>query len=125
MVRAASYGNLTLAKRMDNRLITLGLTRFVTDSAGLAATLKRHGLPEAWAADRDSTAWAPAPHRGPSFEEFAERLRAFDATPRRRKPSGTGSGAVSNSRREYADNLRLPNQPNLEFALCKGSYMVL
>ena len=49
-----------------------------TDPADLAATLKRHGLPEAWAADRDSKAWAPAPYRGPSFEEFADRLRAFD-----------------------------------------------
>lgn len=71
-------GDLTLAKRMDNRLESLGLTRFITDPADLAATLKRHGLPEAWARDRDSEAWAPAPHRGPSFEEFAERLRAFD-----------------------------------------------
>ena len=62
----------------DNRLKSLGLTRFVTDPADLAATLKRHGLPETWATDRTSEAWAPAPHRGPSFEEFAERLRAFD-----------------------------------------------
>uniref|UniRef100_A0A9E7ZWH1 Uncharacterized protein n=1 Tax=Bosea sp. NBC_00436 TaxID=2969620 RepID=A0A9E7ZWH1_9HYPH len=71
-------GDLTFAKRMDNRFETLGRTRFVTEPADLAATLKRHGLPEGWAADRGSEAWAPAPHRGPSFEEFAERLRAFD-----------------------------------------------
>lgn len=70
-------GDLTLAKRMDNRLESLGLTRFITDPADLTATLKRHGLPEAWATDRDSEVWAPAPHRGPSFEEFAERLREF------------------------------------------------
>lgn len=27
--------------------------------------------------DRNSEAWAPAPHRGPSFEKFAERLHEF------------------------------------------------
>lgn len=70
-------GDLTLAKRMDNRLESLGLTRFITDPADLAATLKRHGLPKAWATDRTSEAWAPAPHRGPSFEEFIERVNGF------------------------------------------------
>lgn len=70
-------GDLTFARRMDNRLITLGLTRFITDPVDLAATLKRHGLPEAWATDRGSEAWRPAPRRGPSFEEFVERVNDF------------------------------------------------
>ncbi|MCP4560459.1 MAG: hypothetical protein GY873_15995 [Bosea sp.] len=70
-------GDLSLAKRMDDRLITHGLTRFITDPADLAATLKRHGLPEAWAVDRDSEAWRPAPRRGPTFDEFLKDVNDF------------------------------------------------
>ena len=71
-------GKLDLVKRTSNWFTTLGRTRIVTDPADLAAALKRHGLPEAWAADRNAKAWAPMPNYGPSFEEFAERLLAFD-----------------------------------------------
>ncbi len=89
-------GDLTLAKRMDNRLITLGLTRFITDPTDLAATLKRHGLPEAWAMDRDSEAWRPAPRRGPSIDEFVERVNDFvgdynEREARHRKKAATRS----------------------------------
>lgn len=73
----AATGDLALSKRMDNRLTTLGLTRLITDPADLAATLKRHGLPEAWATDRGSKAWRPAPWRGPSIDEFVERVNDF------------------------------------------------
>lgn len=89
-------GDLTLAKRMDNRLATLGLTRFITDPADLAATLERHGLPKAWAADRDSEAWKPAPRRGPSLDEFVERVSDFvceynEREARHRKKAATRS----------------------------------
>lgn len=76
-IELPATGDLTLAKRMDNRLITLGLTRFITDPADLAATLKRHGLPEAWATDRGSEAWKPAPRRGPTFDEFLKDVNDF------------------------------------------------
>ncbi len=72
-----AVGDLTLAKRMDKRLITMGLTRFITDPADLAVTLQRHGLPEAWATDRESEAWKSAPRRGPSLDEFVERVNDF------------------------------------------------
>lgn len=70
-------GDLSLARRTSSRFETLGRTRFVTDPADLAATLKRHGLPEAWAADHGSEAWARALHRGPDFEEFVRRANDF------------------------------------------------
>ncbi|ODT51500.1 MAG: hypothetical protein ABS59_09970 [Methylobacterium sp. SCN 67-24] len=70
-------GKLDLVKRTSNWFATLGRTRFVTDPTDLAATLKRHGLPETWAANRGSEAWAPAPYRGPSFEEFVGRANDF------------------------------------------------
>lgn len=90
-------GDLTLAKRMENRLITLGLTRFITDPADLAVTLQRHGLPEAWATDRESEAWKPAPRRGPGFEQFIERVNGFvgeynEREARHRKKAATKSG---------------------------------
>ncbi len=82
-------GDLSLVRRTSNRFETLGRTRFVTGPADLAATLKRHGLPEAWVSDHSSAAWAPRPYYGPSFEEFAERLRDFardaDETGRHRR----------------------------------------
>jgi hypothetical protein len=91
-----AIGDLTLAKRMDNRMITLGMTRFITDPADLAATLKRHCLPEAWATDRDSEAWRPAPRRGPSIDEFVERVNDFvgdynEREARHRKKAATRS----------------------------------
>ncbi|OYW66149.1 MAG: hypothetical protein B7Z40_11825 [Bosea sp. 12-68-7] len=70
-------GRLDLVKRTGNWFTTLGRIRLITDAADLAATLKRQGLPEAWAKDRDSEAWKPAPRRGPSFEEFIERVNDF------------------------------------------------
>lgn len=70
-------GKLDLVKRTSNWFTTLGRTRIVSDPADLAATLKRHGLPEAWATDRESEAWKPAPRRGPSFDEFVERVNDF------------------------------------------------
>ncbi len=78
---------------------TLGRTRFVTDPADLAATLKRHGLPEAWAADRGSEAGARAPYRGPTFDKFIERANDFvgeynerEARHRRKTTSKSGGG---------------------------------
>ena len=90
-------GDLTLAKRMDNRLITLGLTRFITDPADLAKTLKRHCLPDAWATDRDSKAWKPTPRRGPSLGEFVDRVNDFvgeynEREARHRKKAATRFG---------------------------------
>lgn len=70
-------GKLDLVKRTSGWFTTHGQTRLVRDPADLAATLKRHGLPEAWATDRDSEAWRPAPWRGPSFDEFVERVNEF------------------------------------------------
>lgn len=70
-------GKLDLVKRTRNWFTTLGRTRIVTDPADLAATLKRHGLPEAWATDRNSEAWKPAPRRGPTFNEFTKRVNEF------------------------------------------------
>lgn len=89
-------GDLTLAKRMDKRLITLGLTRFITDPADLAETLKRHCLPDAWATDRDSEVWKPAPRRGPSLDEFVGRVNDFvgeynEREARHRKKAATRS----------------------------------
>lgn len=52
-------GNLELVSRTSHSFTTLGRTRFITDPADLAATLERHGLPEARATDRDAKAWAP------------------------------------------------------------------
>lgn len=70
-------GKLDLVKRTRTWFVTLGRARLITDPADLAATLKRHGLPEAWATDRDSEAWKPAPRRGPTFDEFVERVNDF------------------------------------------------
>ncbi len=92
-----AIGDLTLAKRIDKRLITLGLTRFITEPADLAKTLKRHCLPDAWATDRDSEAWKPAPRRGPSLDEFVDRVNDFvgeynEREARHRKKAATRSG---------------------------------
>lgn len=70
-------GKIDLVKRTRTWFVTLGRARLITDPADLAATLKRHGLPEPWATDRDSEAWRPAPRRGPSVEEFVERVNDF------------------------------------------------
>lgn len=92
-------GKLDLVKRTSNWFTTLGRTRIVSDPADLAATLKRHGLPEDWATDRDSEAWKPAPRRGPSFDEFVERVNDFvgdynerEARNRRTTAAKSGSG---------------------------------
>ena len=68
-------GNLELVRRTSHSFTTLSRTRLITDPTDLAATLKRHGLPGAWATDRDAKAWAPRPNYGPTFEEVAERIR--------------------------------------------------
>lgn len=70
-------GKPDLVKRTSGWFTTLGQTRIVTDPADLAATLKRHGLPESWAMDRDSKAWRPAPRRGPSIDEFLQDVNDF------------------------------------------------
>lgn len=90
-------GKLDLVKRTSNWFTTLGRTRIVSDPADLAATLKRHGLPEDWATDRDSEAWKPAPRRGPSFDEFVERVNDFvgdynEREARHRKKASARSG---------------------------------
>lgn len=90
-------GKLDLVKRTSGWFTTHGQTRLVRDPADLAATLKRHGLPEAWATDRDSEAWKPAPWRGPSFDEFIERVNEFvgdynEREARHRKQAAARSG---------------------------------
>lgn len=90
-------GKLDLVKRTSGWFTTLGQTRIVTDPADLAATLKRHGLPEAWATDRDSAAWKPAPWRGPSIDEFLKDVNDFvdeynDREARHRKRAAARSG---------------------------------
>lgn len=91
---APATGNLDLAKRTNTRFATLGRTRFIFDQEDLAATLKRHGLPETSAADRACSAWALAPYRGPSFVEFGRRLRelASDHDLQRTKQGGQRGG---------------------------------
>lgn len=92
-------GKLGLVKRTSNWFTTLGRTRIVTEPADLAATLKRHGLPEAWATDRGSQAWRPAPRRGPSIDEFVERVNDFvgeynEREARHRKRAAARSGGA-------------------------------
>lgn len=70
-------GKLDLVKRTSNWFTTLGRTRIVTDPADLAATLKRHGLPESWATDRNAKVWAPMPNYGPTFDEFLKDVNDF------------------------------------------------
>lgn len=70
-------GKLDLVKRTRTWFTTLGRARLITDPADLAVTLKRHGLPETWATDRNSEAWKPAPRRGPTFDEFTKRVNDF------------------------------------------------
>ena len=76
-IELPASGKLGLVKRTRTWFVTLGRARLITGPADLAATLKRHSLPEAWATDRDSEAWKPAPWRGPSIEEFVERVNDF------------------------------------------------
>jgi len=70
-------GKFDLVERTRTWSTTLGRARLITDPADLVATLKRHGLPEAWATDHNSDAWKKAPRRGPSIDEFIERVNDF------------------------------------------------